>query len=338
MCAALPVGPCALIPRAPLRPPAVAVPRSSLAHRAAPEPVGWERGDVPPETQPDPEPKDGLKHLKSHLSVSPESCACRGVLSSCTHRALPLEMVRVRVLMRDASSWGCGGQPRSARLAATPVPCVTPRQPGVCHRSAVPPKVGGKSSEHREFGVLTAPGIGAPKSRGGPPKPLGAVAVGGRRMALLQLSNMETCCRPLAESLGKRKRSEGWQRVNGKEVTPLSSVCLITGHLSTSPPGLIPSHARPGVIPLLPVVNYFQSKCETIKQTEGQSLLVRSKERALQRYLAPALSPPSLLLPHSSLWALKQCPDPGWGAGALSGARCRLGFGCCWELEPPLKP
>lgn len=99
------------------------------------------------------------------------------------------------------------------------------------------------------------------------------------------------------------------------------------------PPGLIPSHARPGVIPLLPVVNYFQSKCETIKQTEGQSLLVRSKERALQRYLAAALSPPSLLLLHSSLWALKQCPDPGWAVGAPSGAWCRLGFGSPRNLK-----
>ena len=71
-------------------------------------------------------------------------------------------------------------------------------------------------------------------------------------MALLQLSNMGTCgagCRPLAESLGKRKRSKGRQRVNGKEVTPLSSVSLITGHLSASPrgssrpmPGLVLSH------------------------------------------------------------------------------------------------
>lgn len=57
-------------------------------------------------------------------------------------------------------------------------------------------------------------------------------------MALLQLPNTGTWrdgCRPLTASLGKRKRKEGWQRVNGKEVTLWSSVSLIMGYLSTSP-------------------------------------------------------------------------------------------------------
>lgn len=57
-------------------------------------------------------------------------------------------------------------------------------------------------------------------------------------MALLQLLNMGTrgaSCWPVAESLGKRKRSKGRQRVNGKEMTLLSSVSLITGYLSASP-------------------------------------------------------------------------------------------------------
>lgn len=57
-------------------------------------------------------------------------------------------------------------------------------------------------------------------------------------MDLLQLPDMRTWrdgCWPLAESLGKRKRKESRQWVNGKEVTLWSSVSLISGYLSTSP-------------------------------------------------------------------------------------------------------
>lgn len=63
-----------------------------------------------------------------------------------------------------------------------------------------------------------------------------------------------------------------------------------------------------GAIPLLPAVNYFQSKCETIKQTEGQSLLIRSKLRALKRSLILLLP----LLPtreQARLWCAH------WGLG-----------------------
>ena len=65
-----------------------------------------------------------------------------------------------------------------------------------------------------------------------------------------------------------------------------------------------------GVIPLLPAVNYFQSKCETIKQTEGQSLLIRSKPRALLRSLI-------LLLPFLPTWEQAGLWGAHWGLGGV---------------------
>lgn len=110
MCSAACESPCRhpCVPRAPLQPPAIAVPPSS----PAPEPMGWECGDVPSETQPglETEDEDGLKHSNWCLPVSLQGCACRGVLSSCTHRAPPPKTARARVLMSDgcflAGLWG----------------------------------------------------------------------------------------------------------------------------------------------------------------------------------------------------------------------------------------
>lgn len=137
----------------------------------------------------------------------------------------------------------------------------------------------GAKTQCGEFGVTALPGMWVLKSHWTLVSTSRLLEATG--MVLLQLPNMRTRrdgCQPLAESLGKRKGKEDQQWVNGREVTLWSSVSLISGYLSSSPRAHpIPSHASPAVIPLLPVVNYFQSKCETIKQTEGQSLLTRSK-------------------------------------------------------------
>lgn len=118
--------------------------------------------------------------------------------------------------------------------------------------------------------------------------------------------------------MGKRKKCEGRQRVNEGGGHP--QLCLSSWGSAPPAPGLIPSHARPGVIPPLPVVNYFQSKCETIKQTEGQSLLIRSKPRALQRSLRCSFPSFPCLLLEIGLGAAGPCSGQGehgatWGFG-----------------------
>lgn len=184
------------------------------------------------------QPGDGLKHLNLYLPMSPESGACRGVLSGCTHRASPLETPRARVLVEGASSQRCGGQPCSARLTATRVPCVTPWQPAVCHCSAVLRHLQteeGESLSTQNLGYKLHLNAIAPLGHPLSPSELWLLEAVGWFFSSSNVGTRRAGCWALAESLGKRKGSKGLQWVNGKEVTPLSSVSLITGHLSTSP-------------------------------------------------------------------------------------------------------